>query len=291
MGRFGRGEKLICYCSASAICASGLAKLGNTVTFAGKVGADAWGDLCRSSLAAVGVDTSRVVSDPTLKTGITVSITSPRDRALVTYLGSIAALRAEEIALAGLDEFTHLHVSSFFLQQRLRPGLKGLLAAAHRCGLTTSLDPGCDPDGRWGPDLRDVLEEVDVFLPNEVELAGVTGCGEVEPALRNLANTRTLIVAKLGCRGCAALENGTLVTIPAFQVKPVDTTGAGDSFNAGILHAWLRNQPLREAMQFAAACGALSTLGSGGTGNQATEGSARAFIAGQSTGSPQLGAY
>jgi sugar/nucleoside kinase (ribokinase family) len=93
-----------------------------------------------------------------------------------------------------------------------------------------------------------------------------------------LENGRTLTVVKLGRDGCAALEDGSFVRVPAFPVQPVDTTGAGDSFNAGFLHAWLRKTPLRQALRFAAACGALSTRASGGTTAQATESEANALL-------------
>jgi sugar/nucleoside kinase (ribokinase family) len=75
-----------------------------------------------------------------------------------------------------------------------------------------------------------------------------------------------------------ALDNGAPLRVPAFTVQVVDTTGAGDSFNAGFLHAWLRRRPLREAMRFAAACGALSTRAMGGTGSQATEAEAEEML-------------
>lgn len=265
--------------SASAICACGLAKLGNAVTFAGKVGADPWGELCKSKLASCGVDISRVMVDPALKTGITVSITSPTDRALVTYPGASTALQASDFERDSFRGFQHLHISSFFIQQGLRPGIQQLLHLASECGLTTSLDPGYDPDEKWGRDLLEALREVDVFLPNEVELEGVTGLRDREEALRSAANGRTLTVAKLGIHGCMTLDAGNIVAIPAFAVAPVDTTGAGDSFNAGFLHAWLRGARLRDAMTFAAACGALSTLSAGGTSAQPTEQQARDFLA------------
>ncbi|MGD0296979.1 MAG: carbohydrate kinase family protein [Bryobacteraceae bacterium] len=265
--------------SASAICACGIAKLGNAVTFVGKVGADSWGELCKDKLAACGVDISRIMVDTALKTGITVSITSATDRALVTYPGASTALAASDFTPESFRGFQHLHVSSFFIQQGLRPGIKQLLGLASECGLTTSLDPGYDPDEKWGRDLLDALSEVDIFFPNEVELEGVTGLRDREQALRSIANGRTLTVAKLGIDGCMAFESGKIVTVPAFPVQPVDTTGAGDSFNAGFLHAWLRGAPLRDAMTFAAACGALSTLSSGGTSAQPTEQEARRFLA------------
>jgi sugar/nucleoside kinase (ribokinase family) len=264
--------------SASAICAMGLARLGTPVLFAGIVGADVWGDYCLGVMRDAGIDLAPVRRDAAVKTGVTVSITSPADRALVTYLGSIAALTAADVPDALFARADHLHVSSYFLQTGLRPGCRDLLRRASAAGLTTSLDPGCDPDAAWGPELGETLKEVDVFLPNEVELEGVTGTSDPEEALGRLENGRTLTVAKLGSRGAMLRGGGVLATQPAFPVTPVDTTGAGDSFNAGFLHAWLARRPLAEALAFGAACGALSTRAAGGTGSQATEPEAQAFV-------------
>lgn len=268
--------------SASAICAMGLAKLGTPVTFAGVVGADVWGEYCLGVMRAAGIDLAPVRIDPAIKTGVTVSITSPSDRALVTYLGSITALAAEDVEdrlFAGAD---HVHVSSYFLQSRLRPGCRDLFRRAHTHGLTTSLDPGFDPAETWGPELSGTLGEVDVFFPNEVELAGITGDTDPARGLVALGNGRTLTVAKLGARGAIARRNGATIVQTPLPVTPVDTTGAGDSFDAGFLHAWLAGRPLEEALALGAACGALSTLGLGGTGGQPTLEQAEAFL--RSTG-------
>jgi sugar/nucleoside kinase (ribokinase family) len=264
--------------SASAICAMGLARLGTPVTFAGVVGTDVWGEYCLGVMRAAGIDLTKVRSDPAVKTGVTVSITSPSDRALVTYLGSITALAAGDIDDRLFDTVDHLHVSSYFLQSRLRPGCRELFQRAGRCGLTTSLDPGFDPAEMWGPELADTLREVDLFFPNEVELAGITGLTDPEAALRALENGRTLTIAKLGTRGAMTRHLGTTVACPAIPVTPLDTTGAGDSFNAGFLHAWLARRPLDQALALGAACGALSTLGLGGTGGQPTLEQAEAFL-------------
>ena len=254
--------------SASAICAMGLARLGRPVGFAGKVGVDPWGDYCLQTMAAAGIDVSRVIRDPALKTGVTVSISSPRDRALVSFVGAMAALDGEDLSDAVLGDFQHLHVSSYFLQDRLRATLPDVLRRAHRAGLTTSLDPGFDPTERWGRALLDTLWEVDVFLPNEVELAALSGVADPEDAVRRLDNGRTRIVAKLGARGCLTVDEGRVLRVPAFPVQPVDTTGAGDSFNAGFLHAWLDGRPLAECLRWGAACGSLSTRGVGGSARQ-----------------------
>ncbi len=264
---------------SSAICAMGLARLGNPVAFIGKVGADSWGDYCVETLRAAGIDVSGLTRDPALRTGVTISITSASDRALVTFAGSIAALRAADVDAWALDDASHLHVSSFFLQQDLRPAFRRLFALARSTGLSTSLDPGFDPAERWDRDLLETLEAVDLLLPNEVELAAISGTAELADGLRRIGNGRTRIVAKLGPRGTATLANDALLEIPAFAIDPVDTTGAGDSFDAGFLHAWLREQPMRECLRWGSACGALSTRGLGGTASQPDAAEVRALLA------------
>jgi sugar/nucleoside kinase (ribokinase family) len=264
--------------SASAICAMGLARLGTPVAFLGKVGDDTWGRFCLEALSGRGIDVRRVVRDGSVKTGLTVAITGPSDRALVSYLGSIRALTPADVADSAFAGFSHLHVSSYFLQDGLRPGLPDVFARARRQGLTTSLDPGFDPSQAWGEDLRHTLREVDVFFPNEVELEGLTGTRDVAEALRRLDNGRTLTVAKLGREGAALLEDGQVLRVAALPVESLDTTGAGDSFNAGFLHRWLGRSPLAECLRLGAACGALSTRGLGGTARQPTREEAEAFL-------------
>jgi sugar/nucleoside kinase (ribokinase family) len=245
------------------------------VTFASIVGDDFNGEFCVNALRREGVDISKVQRRADLKTGLTVSITSHGERALVTYPGAIAALAAEDLPNHLLAGYDHLHVSSWFLQDALRPGLKNRFAAAHRAGLTTSLDCGYDPSETWSQDLFDVLSEVDVFLPNESEVLGITGCRTVEEGIRKLENDRLLLVVKLGAEGCLARHRGESFRAPSYPVQVVDTTGAGDSFNAGFLHAWKLGEPISDCLHFAAVCGSLSTRGIGGTAAQPDEAEAR----------------
>jgi sugar/nucleoside kinase (ribokinase family) len=264
--------------SATAICAMALARLGDQVGFVTKVGPDTYGDFCTGILKNAGIDVSHIEHDPATKTGITVSVSSARDRALVTYLGAMGVFDASNVTPEVFEGYDHLHMSTYFLQTSLRPHFARILRMAHSKGLTTSLDPGFDPSETWGADLRETLKDADVFFPNEVELRGVTGEEDEEQALRSLANGRTLTVAKLGARGCMTLFEGQIRNQAPFPVKPVDTTGAGDTFNAGFLHTWLRREPIEQCLRFGAACGALSTLASGGTGNQPTESQALEFL-------------
>ena len=270
--------------SASAICAMGLARLGTPVAFFGKVGDDPAGHFCLDAMRARGIDLEAVVVDPGLKTGVTVAITSTVDRALVSFLGSIASMSERDVPRALFSRADHVHVSSFYLQEALRPGVEKLFRDARAAGLTTSLDPGFDPSERWDPDLIDTLRSVDVFFPNEVELQGLSGSADPEEAVRRLqkGSSRVLVVAKLGARGAMAIDaDGRSVHVPAPRVEVTDTTGAGDSFDAGFLHAWLRGAELNDCLRLGVACGALSTRGLGGTATQADLAEARALMAAQ----------
>jgi sugar/nucleoside kinase (ribokinase family) len=251
--------------SASAICASGLARLGNDVAFIGRVGGDVLGKFCLDAMRERSIDVSRVIRDPKTPTGITVSITSSRDRALVTHLGAIRSFTAEDVASTDFREFDHVHISAYFLQQGLRPGCAKVLEQATAAGATTSLDPGFDPSEEWGEDIERTLAHADLFFPNEVELQAVTGRSDPRQAIQALENGRTLTVAKLGKMGALAIEAEAEIRRAAPSVETLDTTGAGDSFNAGFLHGWLHQRPLGECLRFGVACGSLSTRGLGGT--------------------------
>lgn len=264
--------------SSSMIAAMGMARLGAPVRFVGRVGDDERGRFCTGALDDAGVDISGVIVDPALETGLTVALSTERDRALITYPGAIAELSGADVTSSTLRGATHLHVSSYFLQRRLQEDFIELAQRARFAGLTVSLDPGYDPSAQWEAGLRDFLPLVDVFLPNEVEALALTGADDLYSALRQLTAFGSLVVIKAGARGCLSMDANGIVELPAFPVTAIDTTGAGDSFDAGFLVAWLRQMPLRDCLSWAAACGALSTRALGGTPAQATEADVIALI-------------
>lgn len=269
---------LQCPGSSSMILAMGLARLGDPVRFVGRCGSDAFGRFCIDALHERSVETAAVMADDDLRTGVTVAMSSCADRALLTWPGAIAELTADDVSDAVLAGAQHLHVSSYYLQTKLRPQLGELFARAHVAGLTTSLDPGSDPEQRWGRELIDVLRHVDVFLPNESEACAISGAGAPEDALRAFDNGITRTVIKIGSRGAMTLNAAEVVSALPYATNVVDTTGAGDSFNAGFLHAWLRDWPILDCLRWGNACGALSTRGMGGTATQGTTDEALALI-------------
>jgi sugar/nucleoside kinase (ribokinase family) len=220
------------------------------------------------------------VSDE-VRTGLTVVLARPGDRAILTFPGAIAAMTAERVDAGLLARARHVHVASFFLQTALAPGLAALLRSARAHGATTSVDPNWDPAQRWDGGLRELLGEVDVLLPNAAEACRLAGVSDAGAAAAKLAAAGPLVAVKLGAEGAVAARaggEGELVRAapPGQAIDPVDAVGAGDAFDAGLLCALLGGQPLDGALAFACACGTLSMRAGGGTAAQPTLAEARA---------------
>jgi sugar/nucleoside kinase (ribokinase family) len=264
--------------SASAIFACGVAKLGQEVTFISRVGTDDFGKFCLAALRKAGVSTRHIARDRDLKTGITVSLSTRRDRALVTYLGTTAALGDEQIRMSWFKGHRHLHMTSYFLQSRLRPSFPKILRQARELGLSTSFDPNSDPSHAWSDSIRDVLTHTDILFLNETEALQLTRAGTVRAALKMLSTQVPCAVIKLGARGAVAIKNEEITSVSGFKVAPTDTTGAGDSFAAGFVSSYLRGQSIAECLRAANGCGALSTVRTGGTSGQPTLQELRKFL-------------
>jgi sugar/nucleoside kinase (ribokinase family) len=241
---------------AAANTALTLAGLGAPPLVAGCVGDDDLGRLLLDELARAGVRESVAVV-PGTATGVSIAFEAPgRDRSFLTSLGSLAVFDDSLVPPACLERRFVL-LCGYFLLPRLRgAGADRLLAAAHANGATTLFDPGWDPDGWPEPtrrEIADLLRLVDVFLPNEAEAAAMTG--ETEPvaaarALRAISGGR--VVVKRGAEGCAAVGPGGETTRTAAPVVTVtDTTGAGDAFNAGLVHALAQDAGWAEALRSA----------------------------------------
>jgi sugar/nucleoside kinase (ribokinase family) len=280
---FGQAERLVDHANltvggSGAILACGAARLGLRVAFAGVVGDDLFGDFMREQLAARGIDTTGVAVDPSRPTGVTVVLSKPDDRAILTSLGTIGDLRSALIDPDMLASSRHVHVSSYFLQRGLSEDLPAIFEEAHGAGATTSVDPNWDPTGGWDGGLMDLLSQIDVFLPNEMEALRLAHISEIGEAVRRLRARAPFVVIKRGERGALGARAGEVVEAPALPARVVDATGAGDSFDAGFLMAFLADEPLETSLRIATACGSLSTLTLGGTEGQPTVDEVRAAI-------------
>jgi len=250
---------------SSSILAHNLGILGSRVAFITCAGNDDMGRLALGKLDGSGVDLSRAITDASVGTGITVLLPHGEHRHILTYPGTIAALKASDLDMDYLKLARHFHLSSLYLQSALVPDLPRMFRELKAAGLTLSLDTNDDPDDQWGPPLDELLSLVDLFLPNERELLRMTGKDSLESALNALAARVPCIAVKRGRHGSVVSAEGRLFPAEPIPVTPVDTIGAGDSYDAGFLFAWLNGLSYAECARAGNITGALSTLRPGGT--------------------------
>jgi sugar/nucleoside kinase (ribokinase family) len=269
---FGQQEKLVdgiwmVVGGSAAITAVAAARLGLSVGLVAAVGADPVGEFLLAQLSREGVSTEAVTVREGVPTGMTVALSRGADRAILTALGAVASLTAQDVPAVLLTRARHVHISSYFLLERsLGPGLAAMLAAARAAGATTSLDTNWDPGGKWGDDrLHASLAQTDVLLPNETEALRIAGAPTLPAAAAALTAAGPRLVVKLGERGALCVDGPVWHRAGLPPVTPVDATGAGDCFNAGLIGGLLRGLALPDATALGCAVGALSTRAAGGT--------------------------
>lgn len=269
---FGQAETLVDAAElvlggSAAIVACGLARLGVTTALAATVGADLYGAFVREALTERGVDTRWVRTDPDVATGLSV-VLSVGDRAILTHPGTIATTGPEVVDEHLLGSVRHVHSASYFLQPRLAPHLPAVFERARAGGAGTSVDTNWDPELRW-TGVTPLLEHADVLLPNAAELRALTGHDDLDTAARDVLALGCRVALKDGATGGALWQSSdTVLRVPAPPVDAVDTTGAGDSFDAGFISAMLEGLPPEECLRRAVRCGSLSTRAVGGTAAQ-----------------------
>jgi sugar/nucleoside kinase (ribokinase family) len=251
--------------SSSAIFAHNLALLGNKVGFSSSIGSDPLGEICLERLGESGVDLAKVRRFTGKTTGLTVILPQRKGRYILTYPGTMYAMSVPDLDLDYVFGAKHLHLSSYFLQKAMRPGLVELFRKAKEAGLTTSLDTNDDPEDRWSDDIQLVLKYLDILLPNEHEACKLAKVDDPSRAAELLSQKVPLVVIKRGLEGAIARRGTEKFAGFPPVIDSVDPVGAGDSFDAGFIHQFIRGAKTEDCLKFANIAGALSTTRAGGT--------------------------
>ncbi len=243
---------------ANQACAAG--KLGGNVRMIGRVGYDLFADQLKASLAAVGVDVSAVHASRSQPTGVALIWVDERGQnSIVVASGANHDLPVADVrAMARV--FKGAAYALFQLETPLRT-VAAAMALARKEGLTTILDPAPAQ-----PLDAEMLGATGILTPNETEAQVLLGrppgrvtlaeAPELASALRGLG-PRTVIL-KLGDQGAFLSSAEVSRHFPGFAVTAVDSTAAGDTFNAGLAVALAEGQPIEEAVRFANAAAAVS---------------------------------
>jgi sugar/nucleoside kinase (ribokinase family) len=286
---FGAGERLaggmrLALGGSGAIAACGAAALGLRVAFAGTVGDDAFGRFVVDALGGAGVSTRAVRIDPERPTGCSLVLLRGEREAVVTTPGTIASFGPEHLDRGIVRTARHVHVSSYFLQDALRPALPELFEEAHVAGASTSVDPNRDPTGDWDRGLFDLLAVTDILFANSSEVRDITGVDDVDIAAEALAERGTVAVVKFLQGGGLAVWGDEMVRREAISTSVVDTTGAGASFASGFLAGRLEGWSLDRCLDLAVSCAAWSSRSVGGTASQPTMAEALGALRVEGTG-------
>ncbi len=242
------------------ITAAHLAALGRPSALLTRLGTDCLSRGLDAELEASRVDLSFVERSQDAGPQPTVALIKDGERAFVSRRAGVSRPATLERALSSGD-VAHLHIAEFATLKE-NPDV---VALARQHGLTVSLDPSWDDRLiRQDSGFFKTCAGVDVFFPNLEEGEALTGESSPESILDRLTLHFPLVVLKLGDQGAMASTGSTLHSAQAPAVDVVDTTGAGDAFNAGFLHQWLQTEDLAKSMAAGIRTGALSVQSAGG---------------------------
>lgn len=240
-------------------------RLGTPTAAVTRVGKDALLQDSWNRLRQAGVDTSASEVSARASTAVTVCVAHRRERMMVTWdpiNRGLEKLAERPAVQAVLRRTRHLHLACALDEpRRWLPILDGLREKS----VSISADIGWNPVLFRSKDFRALLRRLDFVFPNEIEARGLTGEARVSQAARALARWTRWPVVKLGRRGSLMAVEGKLLHAPAPRVRVVDATGAGDAFNGGFLHGYLRGWNWMDCLLAGNVCGALATTGPGGS--------------------------
>ena len=216
-----------------------LAKMDMDVGFIGRIGQDALADKVLSDLKSAGVDCSHVQVDPKVNTGlIFIAVTVDGERTMFGARGANAFTDSASIDPQYFLQCRWLHLSgySFLSYHQHKTILAALELAENSPHTRVSLDIGTEPALRARAQIMEVLPRIDVIFPNETELTLLGEGRSIDESLDFLLNGRiSAIVTKRGFKGSILAVGNKRISLPAFNINVKDTTGAGDSFNAGVV--------------------------------------------------------
>jgi sugar/nucleoside kinase (ribokinase family) len=252
------------------ICAAAFASLGGDASFLGLAGRDDYGEFMLRGMKELRVNTDRVRRTDRVRTGVTVNLIHQSTRTQVTYPGTIAEFSGADVEAKDFAGIDHIHFAGPYLQTNFRPHITRLLKLAQSLKITTSLDPQWDLTEKW-EFMEQWLPLLSYLFVNEGEALSLSKAANLEEACKILQAKTACAILKAGKDGAMAIVNGKLERAAARAVKVVDTTGAGDCFDAGFLFATLVGSlPVVEALKFGCATGSRSCMFAGGVAHRSS---------------------
>jgi sugar/nucleoside kinase (ribokinase family) len=235
-----------------------LHRLGLKTGWICDLGNDFFSQFVNNTVQKLGMDTALFRYHSHDLCAVTAAFSFQDDRGFISYL--------DRFEPAEIISAVESHRSKIVLIGGLSFGAEfdDLLRAARNSGARLVMDCQHREVDLQTPGVAEAIQAVDVFLPNICEAKRLTGQTDPEKAVEALAQVAKLLVVKQGCQGALAVSGGQVLRAPAICVEEVvDTTGAGDCFNAGFLYGWLKGAPLDACLKYGNICGGVSVTGFG----------------------------
>jgi sugar/nucleoside kinase (ribokinase family) len=252
----------------------GLTRLGVHVGWLSTLGDDFFSRFAAETARAEGVELSNILFIKSPLKRVTVAMSYPQDRAFLTYVDQPPDLIPRIFRALENTPFRHLHFTGLQIDTRI----PDLIRACHDKGITVSMDCQHREQTLAEPLVQSIVSSLDLFLPNAAEAQRLTQTATLGEAVSVLRDLVPYLVIKDGQHGAHAWIDGRDFHMPAIEVVPVDTTGAGDIFNAGFLTAWLQNKLPPECLRWGNIAGGLSLRGYGGYSTSPTLAELHAFL-------------
>lgn len=262
----------------AALFLLGIGKLSLKGIFDGSVGDDLYGHWIISQLEAYGIDTRLLKVHQSLKTGISISFTDQKNRSFLTYRGTNGDIDLSKMNFDAARQAKLVHITGYHGRQNHQTYLKTLQALKKETDTKISFDLGWDESGEWYEGIVELLPYIDVLFMNEEEALHYSRKQNPKEAAAYFGRLAKVVALKLGKAGSLAYENGQYFEAKGFEVEAVDTTGAGDSFNAGFIYGIIKTKDISQSLRIANACGALSVTAYGGNTHFPTEDALHRFL-------------
>jgi ribokinase len=250
--------------------AANLAMLGTRTYILGSVGKGDYGEEALKNLRVHGVNTKYV----TLKegsTGISLVFLVNGEKTVLTSRGANEFLGEEDLNPAVFEDIDTLILTSLVSPDNMLLMKKAIIEAKKR-GISIIMNPSMSMITHRPQELKYAMENSQVIIMNGKESCMITGEKDVESAIRALRNYGAqTVIATLDVKGSLVAENDRIFHVPSYKVKVVDTTGGGDSYTAGFVHAKSKGYSTEEAVKFAAAVAALNIMTPGASTDLPTE--------------------
>ncbi|GAA3531169.1 sugar kinase [Amycolatopsis ultiminotia] len=235
-----------------------LCSLGTDATLVARVGDDSGGRLIRAELEAAGVRCAFAVDPDAATCCVVVLVDGGGERSMLADRGANQRFAPGDVTPEALAGASHLHLSGYvLLDPPSRPAGLAALAAAKEAGLTTSVDPQAAAHIHDPATFLADVRGTDLLLPNTEELVALTGSADPESAGELLTSVGAVAVTA-GLAGASWVDRDGITSVPAVEADCVDSTGAGDAFDAGVLTTWLAGKSTVDVLRAGTRLGALA---------------------------------